>query len=216
MTDLVALTSSDAPLMGAHPSPERVEPHEYLAIFLHGYGSDEHDLAALSEYLPVGLPWVSLRAPLPHPSFGYSWYPLEAEFSPAPAIASATQTVWEWVDANVPEQSFLVPIGFSQGAMMASQLLRTRPERIGATVALSGYVSDAPQPADAVLEQARPRVFWGRGDQDPVIPHTEVAAAGEWFEAHTALEKHVYAGMGHSVSEAELADVRQFLARTLG
>lgn len=205
MTALVAFTSPDA-----------ATPHEYLAVFLHGYGSDERDLAGLSEYLPVGLPWVSLRAPLRHPSFGYSWYPLEADFSPAAAIASSTQTLWDWVDANVPPQVRLVPVGFSQGAMMASQLLRTRPERIGATVALSGYVSDQVQPADAALKQARPRLFWGRGDQDPVIPPANVTAAGAWFAEHTALERHVYPGMGHSVSEAELGDVRQFLARTLG
>lgn len=207
MTDLVAIRSADA---------EGAGPHEHLAVFLHGYGSDERDLAGLAQYLPAGLPWVSLRAPLRHPSFGFSWYPLEGEFSPAAAIDQATQTIWEWADANVPTQTRLVPIGFSQGAMMASQLLRTRPDRIGATVALSGYVSSAPQPADAVLAQSRPPLFWGRGDQDPVIPQEEVAAAGPWFAAHTTLVSHVYPGVGHSVTEEELGDIRQFLERTLG
>jgi phospholipase/carboxylesterase len=205
MSELVALRS-----------PAATQPHDFLAVFLHGYGSDERDLAGLAEYVPVGLPWVSLRAPLRHPNFGYSWYPLEQEFSPAAAIAAATQTLWTWIDANVPSQTFLVPFGFSQGAMMASQLLRTRPDRIGATVALSGYVSDAPQPADAALLHMRPRVFWGRGDQDPVIPSAEVEAASRWFEEHTSLERHLYPGVGHSVTEEELADIRQFLGRTLG
>ncbi|WP_062211866.1 alpha/beta hydrolase [Demequina oxidasica] len=207
MTDLFALRSTDS---------EPTDPHEFLAVFLHGYGSDERDLAGLSGYLPLGLPWASVRAPLRHPAFGYSWYPLEGEFSPAEAIAEATEALWAWVDTHVAPGVQIVPIGFSQGAMMASQLLRTRPERIGVTVALSGYVSDTPRPADAALAQSRPRVFWGRGDQDPVIPAHEVAAAGEWFEAHTSLERHVYPGMGHSVSEEELVDIRQFLARTLG
>lgn len=216
MPNLTTVQSPDAPLAGARPSSRDGEQHAHVAVFLHGYGSDERDLAALCAYLPEGLPWISVRAPLRHPSFGYSWYPLEGEFSPSAAIASATDTLWEWVDATLDARTDLVPIGFSQGAMMASQLLRTRPDRIGATVVLSGYVSDAPQPADAVLTQSRPSLFWGRGDQDPVIPAGNVAAAGAWFAEHTTLERHVYAGMGHSVSEEELGDIRQFLARTLG
>ncbi|WP_430868821.1 alpha/beta hydrolase [Demequina aurantiaca] len=214
MSALFALQSPDAPLPGAQAATA-AEPAEFLAVFLHGYGSDERDLAGLAEYLPPTLPWASVRAPLRLPGSGYSWYPLEVDFSPAEAIAEATDSLWEWVDANVDARTSLIPIGFSQGAMMASQLLRTRPERIGATVALSGYVSDAPRSADARLAQAPPRVFWGRGDQDPVIPADLVESAGEWFAKHTAVQAHVYPGMGHSISGEELGDIRRFLDATL-
>jgi len=216
MHNLFSLQSPDSPPAQPSPSPQGPSPQKFLAVFLHGYGSDERDLAGLSEYLPEGVPWASVRAPLRHPSFGYSWYQLEVDFSPSASIVEATDTLWSWVDANVPASTLLVPVGFSQGAMMATQLLRTRPERIGATVALSGYVSSAPQPADAALEQTRPPLFWGRGDQDPVIPRAEVTAASEWFDSHTNLEARIYQGMSHSVSETELSDVRRFLSRELG
>jgi pimeloyl-ACP methyl ester carboxylesterase len=37
-------------------------------------------------------------------------------------------------------------VGFSQGGLMATQLLRTRPERVAAIVVLSGFVQAAPPP----------------------------------------------------------------------
>ena len=188
-----------------------------VAILLHGYGSNEHDLAGLAGYLPNGMRWVSVRAPLRHPGFGYAWYPLETEdFAPEDAVAVATEVLWSWIDSNVPASSALVPIGFSQGGLMATQLLRTRPERIVAAVVLSGFIAGAPQPADAVLAEARPPVFWGRGDADGVVPPNAVAVAGSWLPGHTALVQSVYPGLGHSVNEAELDEVRAFLADALG
>jgi phospholipase/carboxylesterase len=186
-----------------------------VAVFLHGYGSDERDLPSLAEFLPAGMPWVSLRAPLRHPSSGYSWYELETEFSPDAQILTATDVIWAWVDSQLPEGTLIVPVGFSQGGLMASQLLRSRPAGVAATVVLSGYVARAAQAADAEVAQARPHLFYGRGDADPVIPQQFAADAAIWFEANTEVESRVYAGMGHSVSGVECQDLAAFLSDTL-
>ena len=85
-----ALPSSVRPTLRLAGAPASPQP---VVVFLHGYGSDERDLAGLAQYLPAGLPWVSVRAPLRHPSFNYAWYPLDdigSEFdSPAIEIATA-------------------------------------------------------------------------------------------------------------------------------
>jgi len=183
------------------------------AVFLHGWGADERDLAGLSPYLPGELPWASVRAPLRHPSFGYAWYPLESEDSwdAADAIGDATETLWGWVDEALGPESRIVPIGFSQGGLMASQLLRTRPERVPAAAILSGYARSGSEAADAVLAERRPPVFWGRGGADPVIPARAIASTAAFLGGHATAEVHEYPGLGHAVSERELADLTRFL-----
>lgn len=197
------------------PSPDADHPPARVALFLHGYGSNERDLAGLAPFLPDGLPWASLRAPLEMGYGGAAWFPLAQDpqrwRDPAP-IETATTAVWEWVDTHVPASSLLVPVGFSQGGMMATQLLRTRPERVARTVFLSGLVLDAPQPGDDAVAAARPPVFYGRGDADPVIPGFVEDHAREWLAEHAELDFHVYPGLTHSVHDEELRDMKAFLA----
>ena len=187
------------------------------AVFLHGWGSDENDLAGLARYLPRGLAWASVRAPLRHPSFGYAWYQLDTEdsFGNLDRIGAATESLWEFLDDTIPAPTPLIPIGFSQGGLMASQLLRTRPERVHAAAILSGYVAPGALPADAALAVAQRPVFWGRGDADPVIPDAAIAVTEAFLPEHADLEVHIYPGLPHSVRERELADLTHFLERAL-
>ncbi|UAJ80743.1 alpha/beta fold hydrolase [Leifsonia sp. ZF2019] len=197
-------------------APADQEDAPVTAVLLHGYGSNEHDLAGLSAALPEGLPWVSPRAPLPTPNGGAAWFPISTPGSPDPApVAAATDAIWAWVDAQLGPDALVLPIGFSQGGLMASQLLRTRPERVAATVVLAGFVQATPQRADAWLATSRPPAFWGRGDADGVIAGPAVDRTAAWLPAHTTLEQHVYPGLGHGISAQEIDDLRTFLRRVL-
>jgi len=113
----------------------------------------------------------------------------------------------------------IVPLGFSQGGLMALQLLRTRPERIAATVVLSGLIPPGEHPGDAALAGAsssasRPRVFWGRGDADQVIWPAAIERLAGWLPGHAEATIRVYPSLAHSVSEDEMNDVRAFLDGT--
>ncbi|MDN4486641.1 dienelactone hydrolase family protein [Demequina sp. SYSU T00039] len=195
---------------GPTASPDRV------ALLLHGFGSHEHDLPGLAAFLPRGLPWASLRAPLEMGYGAAAWFPLSTDGAmDVTAIRSAADAVWDWVEATLPDDVQVVPMGFSQGGLMALQLLRTRPERVVAPVVLAGFVHEGEEPADAALARTRPPVFWGRGDADPVIWPEAVARTARWIDAHTVATRHVYPGLGHAVHEEEMGDVRAFLAAQL-
>ena len=185
-----------------------------VALLLHGYGSDERDLAGLAGYLPRGLAWASVRAPIRGPGPGFSWYVLDSDSSWAAvdAIGEATDALWEWVDGVLAPGVLIVPVGFSQGGLMASQLLRTRPERVLGTAILSGYVLPSAMASDVELASSRPPVFWGRGELDPVIPPHAIEATTAWLPGHSTLDARVYPRMGHSVSEEELRHLREFVA----
>jgi len=181
-------------------------------LFLHGFGSHEGDLTGLVSALGLSAPWASLRAPLELGNGGAAWFEIETPGNPDPQpVVEATDAVWAWVDAHVDPAARVIPIGFSQGGLMATQLLRTRPERVLAPVVLGGFVLGSPQPGDALLADRRPPAFWGRGAEDRVITAPAVARTAAFLPEHSTLVERVYPGLAHGISAAEVDDVRNFL-----
>ena len=188
-----------------------------VAVLLHGYGSNERDLAGLASALRLALPWVSLRAPLALGQGGAAWFAITSPGDPdAEPVVEATDAIWEWIDSHVHPDTKIVPLGFSQGGLMASQLLRTRPERVIAPVILGGFVLGAEQPGDYQLVMKRPAVFWGRGAEDRVITAPAIARTADYLPGHSSLLERVYPDLAHGISTAELDDVRDFLVTHVG
>ena len=183
-------------------------------VLFHGYGADERDLAPLGPVLAPALPWAALRAPLRVAPGGYAWFPLIAVGDRDPG--RATDCAWQWIDAHLAPDAKVAAVGFSQGGLMATQLLRTRPGRVAATVVLSGFVQAAPQPADEQLAAGRPAVFWGRGAKDPMIPADAIERTRQWLTVHSTLTERVYPGLAHGIGNQEIADVRAFLSDWTG
>jgi phospholipase/carboxylesterase len=184
-----------------------------VVLLLHGFGSHERDLTGLVPALGIETPWASLRAPLELGNGGAAWFEVTTPGNPgATVVAEATRRVWDWVDAHVPARSRVIPVGFSQGGLMATQLLRTRPGRVLAPVILGGFVAAEPQEGDAALLVDRPAVFWGRGAEDRVITPAAIARTAEFLPRHADIVERVYAGLAHGISATEIGDVRGFLA----
>lgn len=185
---------------------------EPIVVLLHGYGADERDLPGIMKLLP-DFAWVSPRAPLNSQYGGYAWFPITTPLNPpAEVVVPATEVLWDWIDGTLPADAPLIVIGFSQGGLMATQLLRTRPERLMATVILAGFIMDAPQPADEQLAASKPKVIYCRGVEDQVITREAVARLNGWLQAHTRAVTKSYAGLGHSIDERVLADVANYLS----
>ncbi|GIG54559.1 alpha/beta hydrolase [Demequina activiva] len=203
MTSLQSVASAEPAF-----APDGTEP---VMLLLHGYGSHERDLPGITPLLPR-MPWISVRAPLPMAGGGASWFDLSLPDEPRQAgIDEAGGVLWDWIDAEIGDSAPLVPVGFSQGGLMATQLLRTRPQRIAATVVLAGFVSTDEQPADARLALERPPVFWGRGLEDVVIWPAAIERTADTLAHLATLTERTYAGLGHGVNEQMLEDVRDFL-----
>ncbi|WP_160141125.1 MULTISPECIES: alpha/beta hydrolase [Cryobacterium] len=197
--------------------PAHATAESAVALLLHGFGSNERDLTGLIPALCLRLPWASLRAPVELGSGGAAWFTITTPGSPEPQpVADATDAIWAWVDTHVDARTRVIPIGFSQGGLMASQLLRTRPERILATVVLGGFVLGAAQPGDGILAAILPPVFWGRGALDRVIAEPAIARTTAYLPRHSSLVERVYPGLAHGIDGAEIGDVREFLTTHVG
>lgn len=205
--DAVLWSADRAALAGRH-----------LLLLLHGYGADEHDLYPLRAYLPEAFVVASLAAPLapPWPAPGRSWYPIEGLDGRDPShVTRAAESVIAWADAHAAGAASIGLLGFSQGGAVSLQAMRLAPRRFSYAVNLSGYVTPGELPRDAELAELRPPVFWGRGTNDDVIPGFLVEHTTQWLPERVDLSGRVYQGLTHSVSEAELADVRTFLDKRL-
>jgi phospholipase/carboxylesterase len=188
-----------------------------VALLLHGYGASSDDLAGLAPHVVPGLPWASLEAPIALGPGSSAWFEIVTAGDPAPGpVAAATEAIWAWVDEHLPADTGLVPIGFSQGGLMATELLRTRPERVAATVVLGGFIQGTERSGDATMAETRPPVFWGRGSEDRMITAAAVARTESWLPGHSTLTRKVYAGLGHGISSQEAGDVATFVKVSLG
>jgi phospholipase/carboxylesterase len=190
-------------------------PGAPVLVLLHGYGSHEGDLIGLGAHLPAHLRLIAPRAPVPAGP-GFAWAPLAAPGRPDPApVRAAAEALATWIDAEVPADVPVALLGFSQGGLMTTQLLRIRPERFAAGVVLSGFSLDAEEAGDAALTERGLPTFFGYGDADPVIPADATVRTSAWLARRTAVEEHRYPGLGHGIAGPELADVVAFLDRVL-
>jgi phospholipase/carboxylesterase len=197
-------------------------------LLLHGFGANEQDLFGLISPLDVPPNWdiLSIRAPLPVPQMtGAAWFPFDAKTKRGhiseeldalddEAIAKSLELLLATLDEKLPKGK-IVPIGFSQGAVMAAELMRARPERVPAAVLLSGFVlpteKSSVESDQRLTELDRP-VFFGWGEQDDSsISRAAFKLTEEWLRTHTRATIHRYPELGHEVSMEELRDVRGFL-----
>jgi phospholipase/carboxylesterase len=191
---------------------ENLEAGKPAVILLHGYGSNEQDLPGLVRFLPGHHAWYSLRAPVDLGNGFFAWANRVTPGNPpALDVELATEAIWRWVDDNLAAGTRLIVLGFSQGGLMATQLLRTRPERIAATVILAGFTLATDQPADELLVAQKPKVIYCRGLQDVVISAEAVQRTLSWLTTHTTAQIRSYEGLGHSIDERVMDDVASYL-----
>lgn len=202
--------------------PESERAGTPLLVMLHGYGSHEHDLFSLVDSLPADFTVASLRAPA-QAGPGFAWFPLRDDISfSLNAVKDTTRAVAEWIDSVREQHSSVTLFGFSQGMCVATSLMRHRPEDYAAVVGLSGFVAKAEGEddadgffADEDLAARKLSFFWGRDQEDPVIPAESVEYSNGWLREHTNLTKVLYGNMGHGISPQELAHATEFLRFTV-
>ena len=119
----------------------------------------------------------------------------------------------EWVRANREPYASVTLLGFSQGMGIATSMVRHAPGEFAAVVGLSGYVvdSDSPYFKDEELKETQLPVFFGRDQDDPVIPQEMVNYTYDWIRKYTDGIKVLYAGIGHGVGPMEIRHVGEFL-----
>jgi phospholipase/carboxylesterase len=195
-----------------------------LLLLLHGYGSNEHDLFDLADWLDPRLHVVSARAPLALPWGGFAWYHLggaPGNLVPDPASRAAALDLLAKFVADLPARVGADPrrvylLGFSQGAVLSLGLAMRAPERLAGVVVASGYLDPALRidPPSAGLTDLP--VLQIHGAYDDVIPisaaHATRAILGPLLTTYTYHEDPA----GHTIHPDGLRRMQQWMADRLG
>lgn len=181
-----------------------------IVLLLHGLGSHEGDLAGLVPHLPQDFAYLSLRGIYAYGQ-GFAWFEMPVDPQRPEALTPAAEAIEAWTAAR--SAPVVGAIGFSQGGLLALQLLRRDPRALDFVVNLSGRPFPAPMPGDAALAEVRPPVLWGHGGLDPLFGGEIEVAVREFLGVHTQLEEERRPELGHAVDEVELRAVAAFLQR---
>lgn len=195
-----------------------------LVVLLHGYGSDEQDLMGLVPGLPEEFTYASVRAPQAMDGGAYTWFELDVErlaYS-SEAAKEAVENLWAWLETVKGDHSSVTLLGFSMGMAMATSLLRTRPQEFAAVVGLSGFAVDPARGEelqgyfdDEALAAQKVPFFWGRDQEDPIIPGENIDYTHQWANQSVKLTKVLYAGAGHGVVPQEIGHINEFLTHVV-
>jgi len=179
-------------------------------ILLHGRGASAEDIMTIAA--DVQRPGWAYLAPQ---AAGGAWYPnpftapLERNEPYLSAALDMVTNLVGRVEEHVPAQR-LVLLGFSQGGCLTLEWAARHARRYGAVVGLSaGLIGPDGTPREYPGSFDVTPVFLGCSDVDPYIGKERVSAASEVFERMGAgVTLRLYAGMAHTVSGEEIAEVR--------
>lgn len=196
-----------------------------IFILLHGWGSNEADLpGVVSAIEQIGLeayPWISVQAPIKLSSMygmeSYAWIENPVPENQTELDEGAKQSadaLVSWINNNLQIDQEIVLLGFSQGALLVTELIKQhqniRPN-IKAGVALSGFVSQTPSLSDS---QHIP-TFFSYGLVDDVVPLTKLKKCADWLEDNTKAVIKSYPNLAHSIDIDVIMDIKNFLGDVL-
>jgi predicted esterase len=195
------------PVRRAGPDPARAR---LTAILVHGRGGTAAGMIDLSN--TIGLDDVAYLAPQ---AAGNTWYPLSFLAPMAqnqPGLSSGLSVLAGLVAAlegEVPSTRIAL-LGFSQGACLTLEFAARHARRYAAVVGLSGGVIGPPgTPRDYAGSLDGTPVLLACSDIDAHIPLERVHESTKVFRVlGGVVDERIYPGMGHLVSEEEIALVR--------
>jgi predicted esterase len=183
-------------------------------VAIHGRGAGPENILELASRLDRTD--VTYYAPA---AVRNTWYPESflAEISRnEPYLTSALGVIDAVVSAIVKEgcpRSRIVLLGFSQGACLASEYAYRHAQRYGGLIVFSGGLIGPP--GTTWTSHARfegTPIFLGCSDVDAHVPKTRVDESAAVFTRMGGdVNEQIYPGMGHLVSDDEIAVARGIL-----
>lgn len=196
-----------------------------MVILLHGVGSSGNDFSNLVTYWQQSLPDVTFVAPNGTRRFdmggaGFQWFSINGvtEANRAERIVQARAEFDAHLQAIFSQHDFdpfrdkLILAGFSQGGIMALDVLVSDRLPLRGVIAFSARLSSA-EPFNLVPD-AEALIIHGKAD--PVIPWQEGKSAAARLAAQgVPVTSHFEDGIVHTLSQQGVELAQTFIARRL-
>jgi predicted esterase len=188
-----------------------------VVVMVHGRNASPQDILTLVPALDR--PDFTYLAPA---AANRTWYPysfLTETSKNEPDLSSALSTIHTLVEGTIARGGIrrdrIVLLGFSQGACLAAETAVRHAGRYGGVIVFSGGLIGPPGTTwTGPGSFAGTPIFLGCSDQDAHIPKSRVEESADVFRRMEAdVTMRLYPGMGHLVSDDEIAAARAILDR---
>ena len=197
-------------------------PSPVLLIGLHGFGSDETQIATLVNLeLPFPSVYLAPRAPYTLTDGGYAWFPLERSGDTFSVDKAQHLESLDLLELFIKEAAHhygaeeIYLVGYSQGAGLSLSYLLHKPATVAGAVAMSGTLLPEMKPEGLEPPSADKPLFVGQGTLDTFIPAQERTELKGYLEQRTRLTWLEYS-VPHVVSQEEKRDVEAWLGELIG
>jgi phospholipase/carboxylesterase len=204
-------------------------------LLCHGFGAPGDDLVSLARVIDAGrsVRWFFPEAPLTVPGAGRAWWQLDmariqsmmmrgdpralADETP-PGLAKARAALEATIDALATERGVarekLIVGGFSQGAMLTTEIALHADRPFAGLVVLSGNLLSAERWTEAAGRSGPSlHAFLAHGRQDPVLPFAGAEALRALLEKSFAAVDWVAHGGQHEIPPPVVVGLAAFARR---
>lgn len=180
-------------------------------VLLHGTGGDENDLIFIGQQIDPKANLLGLRGRINEHGMNRFFRRIKPGVFDIDNLVEETKYLHKFLQTfakiNQLDSSKMVLLGFSNGANIIASLIYHYGKFYQAHILLHPMI---PIRNFKVVKQDQNLVFISAGDNDPIVPFSEVQDLVEILENHGAeVEFKVYS-FGHSLSEKELIDIQKF------
>lgn len=202
------------------------EDSEKHVVLLHGFGADASDLFPLADILDPETKWnfivpdAPLEIPVGPSWTGRAWFPISlrelevgVDFTQIrpPGLEVAVSVVDELLFHL--DSKKLVLGGFSQGAMVATEIAMSQPESIAGLILYSGVLLDEPGWKKKAAGLKGKPILQSHGMQDPVLPAAAAQKLHELLKgAGAEISFNGFNGQ-HEIPNVVLNRTREFLSK---
>ena len=193
-------------------------------VLLHGRGGSAADILGLAH--GIGEPEVAYLAPQ---AKGSTWYP-QSFLAPrqanepflSSALAKVNAVVQSIEEEGIPLDRIVIG-GFSQGACLSTEFVKSFPARYGGLIALTGGLIGSPgsirsdQGSAKIAQLGGMPALFASGDPDPHVPWSRVEESAAFLRNMGAeVTTRRYPGRPHTVSAEEIELCRELIRSAVG
>ena len=181
-------------------------------LLLHGTGGNERDLLPLGRELDPNASLLSPRGKILENGMPRFFRRLAEGVFDLEDLKARTNELADFVAAAVRHYKLdgehIVGVGYSNGANIAASMLLLRPEIMHAAILFRAMVPLIP---DKLPDLSSVGIWIGSGDQDPIIPASEIQRLVELLRRAGADVTIRFFNAGHGLTNDEVETAGQWL-----
>lgn len=204
------------------------EPNAKWVVLFHGYGADANDLSSLSEAVRLQKPcnWLfpngHLSVPIGPGWTGRAWWNIRMAELPSDWSTQRPEGMEQAVDKAFKMFSSMkldwantIIGGFSQGAMLATEVFLKAPETPAGLICMSGTLLNKTVWSEFASQRKQSSVFLSHGEMDQVLPHKGSLDLQKFLESYDIQTQFASFKGGHEIPMNVIQKIEKYIQQRL-